>query len=272
MDKKECFRLTREGRSIWRARSTVPLPIDYRRILGLVDYAGYAEVIHSRLARLPAEAVDALLAEFQEMRLIEPVEAAEPDLATLARRIKPPPVEPEDHEAYEDLSAYVDTSLSRLGVYVASDRVRRRSPCEKAPHDTAVLIVEDDPDQRALAARRLSAAGYPARTVDGVQALYKFLGRNTPDAIFLDVNMPDGDGFDVLTVLRRHPRFTFVPIVMLTVRSAANDVLRGLELGADGYVTKGYRRNTLDYVLRYVLQQEVPVTTATPARLLGQET
>ena len=238
-------------------RGSVPLPLDYRRILGLVEYSGHLDVIRSRLARLPAYAVDALLAEFEGMRLIERIDGEVPRLAELAREVLPPPIEPEDYAAYNDDSLYVDTSLSRLGVYVATERVQRRERCLKRPGDMVVLHVEDDPDQRALAARRLGAAGYPVTSVDGVRACYEFLEQKTPDAMFLDINMPDGDGFEVLSVLRRHPSFSFLPIVMLTARNAREDISKGLAFGADGYVTKTYGPNTLDYVLRYVLQQEV---------------
>jgi CheY-like chemotaxis protein len=264
---RRCFRLTPEGHSIWRMRGSVPLPLDYRRILGLVEYAGHAEVIHSRLARLPADEVDQLLVEFESIQLIEPVAAHEPRLEDLARSAAPPPIEPEDQAAYENDSSYVDTSLSRLGVYVATDRIARRAPSTARRHDLVVLHVEDDPDQRALAARRLNADGYPVRSVDGVRACYQFLEQTMPDALFLDINMPDGEGFEVLSVLRRHPAFTFLPIVMLTARDAREDIVQGLALGADGYVTKNYRPNTLDYVLRYVLQQEAE--TAPAARTKG---
>ena len=251
------FRLTSEGLAIWRMQGSVPLPLDYRRILGLVDYSGHVEVIRSRLARLPAYAVDALLADFEGMRLIERGAAKIPTLAELAREARIPPIEPEDYATYNDDSLYVDTSLSRLGVYVATDRVQGRDRCLKRPREMVVLHVEDDPDQRALAARRLGAAGYPVTSVEGVRACYEFLEHNTPDAMFLDINMPDGDGFEVLSVLRRHPSFSFLPIVMLTARDAREDIAKGLAFGADGYVTKSYGPNTLDYVLRYVLQQEV---------------
>jgi two-component system OmpR family response regulator len=255
---KQCFRLTSEGQAAWRMRGSMPLPLDHRRILGLVDYAGHVAVIHSRLPRLLARQVDALLAELESARLIEAVPASEPALAELARGAEPPPIEPEDYAIYNDDSIYIDTSLSRLGVYIATDRVLHRAPCAKRPHETLVLLLEDDPDQRALAERRLTAAGYQVRGVDCVRAFYDAVGGVDADAILLDVNLPDGDGFEVLSVLRRHPSFTFMPIVMLTSRDTREDIVKGLALGADGYVIKSYYGpNTLDYVLRYVLQQEV---------------
>jgi CheY-like chemotaxis protein len=274
-ENKQWFRLTSEGQAVWRKRGSMPLPLDYRRILGLVEYAGHAAVIRSRLSRLPTERIDALLAEFESAGLIESVPASEPALAELARRAEPPPIEPEDYAIYDDDSIYIDTSLSQLGVYVATDRVLHRAPCAKGPHETLVLLLEDDPDQRALAERRLTAAGYPVRGVDCVRAFYDAVGGVDADAILLDVNLPDGDGFEVLSVLRRHPSFTFMPIVMLTARDTREDIVKGLALGADGYVLKShYGPNTLDYVLRYVLQQDVASkpSQSPPAWTRGQLT
>ena len=265
-EERRCFRLTPAGHSIWRMRGSVPLPLDYRRILGLVEYSGHPEVIHSRLARLSAEEVERLLAEFATIELIERVGAREPSLAELARTAAPPPIEPEDLAAYESDASYVDASLSRLGVYVATDRIARRASCTARPQDLIILHVEDDPDQRALAARRLNAAGYPVRSVEGVKACYGFLEKTVPDAVFLDISMPDGDGLEVLSVLRRHPSFAFLPVVMLTARDTRQDIVKGLALGADGYVTKNYGPNTLDYVLRYVMQQDAATTQAYASR------
>jgi DNA-binding response OmpR family regulator len=98
-----------------------------------------------------------------------------------------------------------------------------------------------------------------------VKALYHRLQRRVPDALFLDIGLPDGDGFEVLASLRRNPAYADLPIIMLTVRTEPEDIARGLSLGADGYITKPYGRNTLDYVLRYMLKQEVARPPARPS-------
>jgi DNA-binding response OmpR family regulator len=105
--------------------------------------------------------------------------------------------------------------------------------------------------------RRLTAAGYVVQSVDCVQALFHRLEATLPDAIFLDVNLPDGNGFEVLATLRQHPSYTHLPIIMLTAEAKAEDIAKGLARGADGYVTKPYGANTLDYILRYVMKQEI---------------
>ena len=269
---RKFFRLTSEGRSLWARRKDLALPLDYRRILGLVDFTGHPEVIRSYLARYPGKVVDEWLNEFQALRLIESISATEVSLSEISRKTEPPPVEIEDIRNLEQEVSFADISLSRLGVYVAYDRIANRPASRKQPKDTLALIVEDDPDQLALAVLRLTQAGYPVQTADGVQALFRSLQQGAPDAIFLDIGLPDGDGFEVLATLRQHPSFALLPIIMLTVKSEPEDVAKGLTLGADGYITKPYGKNTLDYVLRYVMRQEIrdpaygPSTTSRAGR------
>jgi CheY-like chemotaxis protein len=255
---QQTFGLTKEGRAVWAARGTLPLPLDYRRVLGAVEYGSHIEVIRSQLSRFTPEQVDQWIAEFQAKGLIQAAPAGRHcDLDELAREPKTAPIEPEDVAESESIYSLVDISLSRLGVYVATDRARWWPDSAKRPGETRALVLEDDPDQAAVAVRRIKAAGYQPQAVENVASLYGFLkDREPPDAIFLDVNLPDGDGFQVLQTLRRHPSYAFLPVVMLTARTELPDVVRGLVLGADAYVTKSYGPNTLDYVLRYVLRQE----------------
>jgi two-component system alkaline phosphatase synthesis response regulator PhoP len=125
-------------------------------------------------------------------------------------------------------------------------------------------VVEDDPDQLALAVRRLSNAGVRVDGASDAGELLRRLERRVPDAIFLDVNLPDVDGFQLLSRLRKHPLVTHLPIAMLTARVARPDIARGLALAADAYVTKPYRANTLDYVLRCLLKQHMEAVAVDP--------
>lgn len=163
----------------------------------------------------------------------------------------------DDKEHLARETSFADTSLTRLGAYVNYERISRRKPIGKTTAETIALVVEDDPDQLALAVLRLNAAGYATQTADSVRSLYHRLQRRVPDALFLDIGLPDGDGFEVLASLRRNPAYADLPVIMLTVRTEMEDIARGLSLGADGYITKPYGRNTLDYVLRYMLKQEI---------------
>ncbi len=66
-----------------------------------------------------------------------------------------------------------------------------------------------------------------------------------PDLILLDVQLPDGNGFDILARMRQHPVLKNMPVIMLTAEATRESVLRGLQLGADGYVTKPFEPDVL---------------------------
>jgi two-component system, OmpR family, response regulator MtrA len=100
-----------------------------------------------------------------------------------------------------------------------------------------VLLVEDDPSIREITTLGLTNAGFRVTTApDGRQGLIQF--RNTPfDLVVLDVMLPALDGYEVCREIRRESR---VPIIMLSAKSDTVDVVVGLELGADDYVTKPF--------------------------------
>lgn len=102
-----------------------------------------------------------------------------------------------------------------------------------------VLVVDDEPDVRALVA---SALGYAsadvevAEAADGDEAL-RVARETRPDIIVLDLAMPARDGFSVLEELRRE---STVPVIVLTARGLEHDKVKGLELGADDYMVKPF--------------------------------
>jgi two-component system response regulator MtrA len=115
-----------------------------------------------------------------------------------------------------------------------------------------VLLVEDDPSIREVAALGLTRAGFRvSATSDGAQGLD--LSRKEPfDLVLLDVMLPSMDGFEVCREIRRSSR---VPVVMLTARTDTTDVVVGLELGADDYVTKPFEMPELVARIRAVLRR-----------------
>jgi DNA-binding response OmpR family regulator len=119
-----------------------------------------------------------------------------------------------------------------------------------------VLIVEDDPDQLALADLRVSMAGYRVRVARDLRALRADLqSQPLPDLVLLDVQLPDRSGFEILEAMRRHPSLALLPVIMLTAMVGAEDVSRGLALGADGYITKPYSKTVITETIRQVLKQ-----------------
>jgi two-component system response regulator MtrA len=121
--------------------------------------------------------------------------------------------------------------------------------------DERVLIVEDDASIREITAMGLTRAGFRVTTTgDGRDGLMR--ARNDPfDAIVLDVMLPSLDGFEVCRELRKSSR---IPIVMLTARTDTTDIVVGLELGADDYVTKPFEIPELVARLRAVLRRSAP--------------
>lgn len=123
-----------------------------------------------------------------------------------------------------------------------------------------ILIAEDDPKQAELIRLYLEREGYAVAVArDGRDALEQ-VRRRRPDLIVLDVMMPKVDGLDVCRILRYEQ--TEVAIVMLTARSTEDDLLLGLELGADDYLTKPYSPRELVARVRAVLRRAGHVEAA----------
>ncbi|MDQ4069199.1 MAG: response regulator transcription factor [Actinomycetota bacterium] len=123
-----------------------------------------------------------------------------------------------------------------------------------------VLVVEDDPSVRETATLLLERAGLRVTAVaDGRQALEEF-GRGRFDLVLLDVMLPSIDGFEVCRTIRRDSQ---VPIVMLTALSDTADVVAGLELGADDYLTKPFQAPELLARVRAALRRRT-ADTAVP--------
>lgn len=115
-----------------------------------------------------------------------------------------------------------------------------------------ILLVEDDSSVRQSATMVLERAGFEVTAVgDGKEAL-DLLARQRVDLVLLDVMLPVMDGFEVCREIRRTSR---LPIVMLTARTDTTDVVVGLELGADDYVTKPFEGRELAARLRAVLRR-----------------
>lgn len=105
----------------------------------------------------------------------------------------------------------------------------------KAPTVADILIVEDEPKMAELLQKYLAAAGYTSRHVAHGDHALAAVQAQMPDLVLLDVMLPGADGWQICQALRR---FTDVPVLMLTARAEEEDRLRGLELGADDYISK----------------------------------
>jgi twitching motility two-component system response regulator PilH len=103
-----------------------------------------------------------------------------------------------------------------------------------------ILIVEDNQNDRSRLERLLSGAGYMVTTAEnGTQALAA-VKRSKPDAILMDVNMPEMDGFAATRALRGDVATKSIPVVLVTGKNQKADKAWGQMLGAAGYVTKPF--------------------------------
>jgi len=127
-----------------------------------------------------------------------------------------------------------------------------------------VLVVDDEPRMTRFIRMNLELEGYHViEAHDGLQALDK-ARTNLPDLIVLDVMMPKLDGFETLEMLRE---VSNVPVIMLTVRADEEDKVRGLELGADDYITKPFGAREFVSRVKAVLRRTQGVVTPEEAVL-----
>ena len=118
----------------------------------------------------------------------------------------------------------------------------------------SVLVVDDDPDVRALVSTLLGRAGYQVTEAQDGRAALKALYGERPDLVVLDVNMPDLDGWATLERIRE---LSDVPVVMLSARGEELEKVRALRAGADDYVTKPFGRQELLARVESVLRRAV---------------
>ena len=144
------------------------------------------------------------------------------------------------------------SKLEADGFYVA---IARRNPsAADAAAGNKVMFVEDEPVTNAVLKKVLTTDGfeaYGAYDAAGLGALLKQHG--LPDMILLDIELPNVSGLQILTRIRKHPKMRAIPVLMVTSRSEMTDVVRGLSLGANGYLSKPVAVESLRAILRQIL-------------------
>ncbi|MFJ4847791.1 MULTISPECIES: response regulator transcription factor [unclassified Streptomyces] len=124
-----------------------------------------------------------------------------------------------------------------------------------------ILVAEDDTKQAQLVRLYLEHEGHTVTVVHDGRAALEELRRDPPDLLVLDVMMPKVDGLDVCRILRRE---SDLPVLMLTARCTEDDLLLGLDLGADDYMAKPYSPRELVARVRTLLRRARPAPAAAP--------
>jgi DNA-binding response OmpR family regulator len=135
-----------------------------------------------------------------------------------------------------------------------------------------ILIVEDEPDVAALISRAVERSGdAEAEIVGSGEAAVAAALTHAPDLVLLDLNLPVVDGVEVCRILRSRPDTRRMPIIVLTARSSEDERVRGLDLGADDYMTKPFSLRELSARIRAVLRRASPADQAVTAVYRGRQ-
>jgi two-component system, OmpR family, alkaline phosphatase synthesis response regulator PhoP len=125
----------------------------------------------------------------------------------------------------------------------------------QAQAQAQILVVEDEEDILELVAYNLAKTGYEVhRATTGEEGL-RVVYANKPDLVVLDLMLPEIDGLEVCRRIKRDPRTREIPIVMLTAKGEEADIVAGLEIGADDYITKPFSPRVLMARINAVLRR-----------------
>ncbi|MCX7025265.1 MAG: response regulator transcription factor [Spirochaetes bacterium] len=130
-----------------------------------------------------------------------------------------------------------------------------------------ILVIEDDQDIRELLAYTLGKEGYEVETVPTAEAGLAAMAARMPDLVVLDVMLPGMDGFEFLRKIKSKPGRGDSAVIMVSAKGEEADIVAGLELGADDYVTKPFSPRVLVARVRTALRHAVESRSPHPAEL-----
>jgi two-component system phosphate regulon response regulator PhoB len=119
-----------------------------------------------------------------------------------------------------------------------------------------ILVVDDEEDLLELVNYNLSREGFRVECVASGEAALQAARKNLPDLIVLDLLLPSVDGLEICRRLKSDDKTRHIPIIMLTAKSAESDMVSGLELGADDYMTKPFSPRVLLARIKAILRRK----------------
>jgi two-component system alkaline phosphatase synthesis response regulator PhoP len=120
-----------------------------------------------------------------------------------------------------------------------------------------IVIVEDEPDTAEMFAEMMRLNGFIVKKVYGGTPAIALISHEIPDAVVLDVMMPDLSGLEVLRYLRRDPRLENIPVIVVSAKSLPSDIKDGLEAGANKYLTKPVAFQDLNTAVQEVIEDSI---------------
>ncbi|MDD3065028.1 MAG: response regulator transcription factor [Endomicrobiaceae bacterium] len=130
-----------------------------------------------------------------------------------------------------------------------------------------ISIVDDEEDILEALSVFLKKNGYDVITAPNAADFFKQLKKKTPDLFILDLMLPDMDGYDICKKLKNDPKYSSIPVIMLSAKSEESDKIIGLELGADDYVTKPFSQKELLARIKVIHRRNILKTDMTSAEL-----
>lgn len=129
------------------------------------------------------------------------------------------------------------------------------TPLYRAPSAARVLVIEDDADERHGMAVRLRHDGYDTAFAEDVPAAIRAARNHKPDVILLDLGLPGGDGYTVMSRLKAIPELSHIPVIVISAREPAAERERAIRGGAMMYFQKPIRNSALHIALQRALKQ-----------------
>ena len=157
---------------------------------------------------------------------------------------------PEQERKLSEEAVIGESKLTSNGFFVRiNEAAPRRRPRNTPP---VILVIEDDDTTAAVIVSALESNNYKVTRAGTRQQIVDGM-KLAPDLVLLDVMLPDANGFDVLARMHGARDFADTPVLMLTSLGALDDILKGLKLGANGYLTKPAKSKALLDAIKQVL-------------------
>lgn len=132
--------------------------------------------------------------------------------------------------------------------------------------EALIYIVEDDRNIREIESFALKNSGFEIREFETAKQFYAAVNQKVPQLVLLDIMLPEEDGLSILQKIRREPETARVPVMMVTAKSSEMDKVRGLDHGADDYITKPFGVLELISRVKALLRRvERPLEETAPA-------
>lgn len=247
MHPKDVYALTSLGQAQLRSKATTLSAAELDLLLRFDGMVTLEQV----LEKLSPESKSSFATVFAALRSAHMVDLVEEDPLTLTWNADVSSLQRAVGQAEVDAGL---ASLKRSGFYVQIARERPPAVPPQAGRRLTVVVVEDEPTLAKFTSMLLTLAGFEVRQAGNRAEILEQIRRPpVPDLMLLDVMLPDADGFDILQRVRQHPVLKDVPVVMLTGKATREAVLKGIGLGADGYITKPCAPEAVLSVVRTVL-------------------